>query len=179
MLSTTTPPRAIIAVPTLSFRGLDNASYYRLLAGQPRYYVDDTGCGNTLNVVHPYVLRMVLDSLRYWVECMGVDGFRFDLATTMGRESHGFDPWGGFFDALRQDPTLAQVRMIAEPWDVGPGGYQLGGFPHEFSEWNDSYRDTVRRYWRGDEHSAQELGARGFSVRRTSLIAPGGAAGRQ
>ena len=146
--------------PTLSFRGLDNASYYRLLAGQPRYYVNDTGCGNTLNVSHPFVLRMVLDSLRFWVECMGVDGFRLDLATTLGREDHGFDPRGGFLDALRQDPVLSQVRMIAEPWDVGPGGYQLGGFPAEFSEWNDSYRDTVRRYWRGDDHSAQELGSR-------------------
>jgi glycogen operon protein len=146
--------------PTLSFRGLDNASYYRLTAGQPRYYVNDTGCGNTMNVAHPFVLRMVLDSLRFWVECMGVDGFRFDLATTLGREDHGFDPRGGFFDALRQDPVLAQVRMIAEPWDIGPGGYRLGEFPHEFSEWNDSYRDTVRRYWRGDPHSAQELGAR-------------------
>lgn len=146
--------------PTLSFRGLDNASYYRLTAGQPRYYVNDTGCGNTLNVSHPYVLRMVLDSLRFWVECMGVDGFRFDLATTLGREDHGFDPRGGFFDALRQDPVLAKVRMIAEPWDIGPGGYRLGEFPHEFSEWNDSYRDTVRRYWRGDAHSAQELAAR-------------------
>ncbi|MCK8463382.1 glycogen debranching protein GlgX [Aliiroseovarius sp. S1339] len=146
--------------PTLSFRGLDNASYYRLNAGQPRYYANDTGCGNTLNVAHPYVLRMVLDSLRFWVECMGVDGFRFDLATTLGREAHGFDPWGGFFDALRQDPVLSGARMIAEPWDIGPGGYQLGGFPHEFLEWNDAYRDTARRYWRGDAHSAQELGAR-------------------
>ena len=146
--------------PTLSFRGLDNASYYRLTDGQPRYYVNDTGCGNTLNVSHPYVLRMVLDSLRFWVECMGVDGFRFDLATTLGREPHGFDRSGSFFDALRQDPVLSQVRLIAEPWDIGPGGYQLGGFPHEFAEWNDAYRDTVRRYWRGDAHSAQELGAR-------------------
>lgn len=146
--------------PTLSLRGLDNASYYRLTAGQPRYYVNDTGCGNTLNFAHPYVLRMVLDSLRFWVECMGIDGFRFDLATTLGREDHGFDPNGGFFDALRQDPVLSQVRMIAEPWDIGPGGYRLGEFPHEFSEWNDGYRDTVRRYWRGDAHSAQELGAR-------------------
>lgn len=146
--------------PTLSFRGLDNASYYRLTAGQPRYYVNDTGCGNTLNVAHPYVLRMVLDSLRFWVENMGVDGFRFDLATTLGREDHGFDVQGGFFDALGQDPVLSQVRMIAEPWDIGPGGYRLGGFPDAFAEWNDSYRDTVRRYWRGDAHSAQELGAR-------------------
>ncbi|MEY8120203.1 glycogen debranching protein GlgX [Falsihalocynthiibacter sp. BN13B15] len=146
--------------PTLSYRGLDNASYYRLIAGQPRYYVNDTGCGNTLNVAHPYVLRMVLDSLRFWVECMGVDGFRFDLATTLGREAHGFDRHGGFFDALRQDPVLSCVRMIAEPWDIGPGGYRLGEFPHEFSEWNDSYRDTVRQYWRGDAHSTQELAAR-------------------
>ena len=146
--------------PTLSFRGLDNASYYRLSAGHPRYYVNDTGCGNTVNVAHPYVLRMVLDSLRFWVEYMGVDGFRFDLATTLGREDHGFAPNGGFFDALRQDPVLSTVRLIAEPWDIGPGGYQLGAFPHEFSEWNDSYRDTARRYWRGDAHSAQELGAR-------------------
>jgi len=145
---------------TLSFRGLDNASYYRLLTGQPRYYVNDSGCGNTLNVSHPNVLRLVLDSLRFWVECMGVDGFRFDLATSLGRENHGFDPRGGFFDALRQDPVLTRVRLVAEPWDIGPGGYQLGGFPYEFSEWNDSYRDTVRRYWRGDEHSSQELGAR-------------------
>ena len=146
--------------PTYSFRGLDNASYYRLISGQPRYYVNDTGCGNTVNVSHPFVLRMVTDSLRFWVEAMGIDGFRFDLATTMGREDYGFDPHGGFFDALRQDPCLSRVRMIAEPWDIGPGGYQLGGFPSEFSEWNDVYRDTIRRYWRGDPHSAQELGAR-------------------
>jgi glycogen operon protein len=146
--------------PTLCYRGLDNASYYRLNPDQPRFYVNHTGCGNTLNVAHPYVLRMVMDSLRFWVECMGVDGFRFDLATTMGREDHGFDPNGGFFDAMRQDPVLSQVRMIAEPWDIGPGGYRLGEFPDEFSEWNDSYRDTVRRYWRGDANSAQELAAR-------------------
>ena len=146
--------------PTLSFRGLDNASYYRLITGQPRYYVNDTGCGNTLNVSHPYVLRMVMDSLRFWVESMGIDGFRFDLATTLAREDHGFDTNGGFFDALRQDPVLSRVRLIAEPWDIGPGGYRLGEFPHEFAEWNDSYRDTARRFWRGDAHSVQELGAR-------------------
>jgi len=146
--------------PTLCYRGLDNASYYRLIAGQKRYYVNDTGCGNTLNVSHPYVLRLVLDSLRFWVECMGVNGFRFDLATTLAREDHGFDPNGGFLDALRQDPVLSGVDLIAEPWDIGPGGYRLGEFPHEFGEWNDTYRDTVRRYWRGDPHSAQELGAR-------------------
>ena len=146
--------------PTLCFRGLDNASYYRLLSGQPRYYVNDTGTGNTMNLSNPYVLRMVMDSLRFWVECMGVDGFRFDLATTLAREDHGFDPRGGFFDALRQDPVLAGVKLIAEPWDIGPGGYRLGEFSPEFGEWNDAYRDTVRRFWRGDAHSAQELGAR-------------------
>ncbi|WP_071673481.1 glycogen debranching protein GlgX [Nioella nitratireducens] len=145
--------------PTLSFRGLDNASYYRLSHGQPRYYVNDTGCGNTLNVAHPFVLRMVMDSLRFWVEGMGVDGFRFDLATTLGREDNGFDPNGGFLDALRQDPVLAGVHLIAEPWDIGPGGYQLGRFPPGFGEWNDRFRDTSRRYWRGDDHSAQDLAA--------------------
>ncbi|MEP0944785.1 MAG: glycogen debranching protein GlgX [Rhizobiaceae bacterium] len=146
--------------PTLSYRGLDNASYYRLINGQPRFYVNDTGTGNTVNVSNPHVLRMVMDSLRFWVQQMGIDGFRFDLATTLGREDHGFDPHGGFFDAITQDPVLSETRLIAEPWDIGPGGYRLGGFPAEFSEWNDSYRDTVRRYWRGDHHSAQELGAR-------------------
>ncbi|MEP0960858.1 MAG: glycogen debranching protein GlgX [Roseobacter sp.] len=146
--------------PTLSFRGLDNASYYRLIKGQPRYYVNDTGTGNTVNVAHPHVLRMVLDSLRFWVDCMGIDGFRFDLATTLCREDHGFDQKGGFLDALRQDPMLAGVKMIAEPWDIGPGGYQLGAYPPEFAEWNDAYRDTVRRFWKGDAHSAQDLGAR-------------------
>ena len=146
--------------PTLCYRGLDNASYYRLIAGQPRYYVNDTGCGNTVNVSHPYVLRMVMDSLRFWVQQMGIDGFRFDLATTLAREDHGFDRRGGFFDALRQDPVLSDVRLIAEPWDIGPGGYRLGEFPAEFSEWNDGFRDNVRSYWRGNHHSTQELGAR-------------------
>ncbi len=145
--------------PSLSFRGLDNASYYHLQESDPRFYVNDTGTGNTVNVAHPNVLRLVTDSLRYWVECMGVDGFRFDLATTLGREAHGFDPRGGFFDALRQDPVLARVKMIAEPWDIGPGGYQLGAFPAEFAEWNDVYRDTVRQFWKGDAGSAQALGA--------------------
>lgn len=145
--------------PTLSFRGLDNASYYRLEAGEPRYYVNDTGTGNTLNVSHPQVLRLVMDSLRFWVQAMGVDGFRFDLATTVAREPHGFDPNGGFLDALRQDPVLSGVKLIAEPWDVGPGGYQLGQFPPEFGEWNDKFRDTVRRFWRHDRHAAQDLGS--------------------
>lgn len=145
--------------PTFCFRGIDNASYYRLLEGRPRFYVNDTGTGNTLNVQHPIVLRMILDSLRFWVECMGVDGFRFDLATSLGREKHGFDPHGGFMDALRQDPVLAQVKLIAEPWDLGPGGYRLGQFPPEFAEWNDRFRDTLRRFWRGDGHAAQDLGS--------------------
>ncbi len=145
--------------PTLSFRGLDNLSYYRLLEGQPRYYVNDTGTGNTLNLSHPFVARMVLDSLRFWVQTVGIDGFRFDLATTLCRENHGFERRGGFLDALRQDPVLASVKLIAEPWDVGPGGYQLGGFPAGFAEWNDRYRDTVRRFWRGDRNGAQDLGS--------------------
>ncbi|MGI9364238.1 MAG: glycogen debranching protein GlgX, partial [Rhizobiaceae bacterium] len=146
--------------PTLCYRGLDNASYYRLLAGQPRFYINDTGTGNTVNVSNPHVLRLVMDSLRFWVEQMGVDGFRFDLATTLGREDHGFDPHGGFFDTIRQDPVLSTVKLIAEPWDIGPGGYRVGEFPPEFGEWNDGFRDTVRRFWRGDDHSAQDLGAR-------------------
>ena len=146
--------------PTLSFRGLDNASYYRLREGQERYYCNDTGCGNALNVSHPYVLRLVLDSLRWWVEAMGVDGFRFDLATTLGRESHGFDPRGGFLDALRQDPVLARTKLIVEPWDLGPGGYRLGEFPPGFAEWNDTFRDGARRFWRGDAHGAQEMAER-------------------
>ena len=146
--------------PTLSFRGLDNAAYYRLHEGNERCYCNDTGCGNTLDVSHPWVLRLVLDSLRWWVEAMGVDGFRFDLATTLGREAHGFDPCGGFFDALRQDPVLAKVKLIAEPWDLGPEGYRLGEFPPGFAEWNDRFRDGVRRFWRGEAQGAQELAER-------------------
>ncbi|MBO6885536.1 MAG: glycogen debranching protein GlgX [Marivita sp.] len=145
--------------PTLSYRGLDNASYYRLQDDAPRYYVNDTGCGNTLNVTHPFVTRLILDSLRFWVQAMGVDGFRFDLAATLCREADGFDRTGRFMTALRQDPVLAEVKLIAEPWDIGPGGYQLGGFPAKFAEWNDRYRDTVRKFWRGDAHGAQELGS--------------------
>jgi glycogen operon protein len=145
--------------PTLSFRGLDNASYYRL-AGGGRFYVNDTGTGNTLNLTHPMVLRMVMDSLRYWVEAAHVDGFRFDLCTVLGREAHGFDPQGGFFDAIRQDPVLSRVKLIAEPWDIGPGGYQLGAYPHPFHEWNDRFRDGVRRFWKGDAGMTRDLAAR-------------------
>jgi glycogen operon protein len=146
--------------PTLSFRGIDNASYYRLLPSDRRHYINDTGTGNTLNLSHPRVLQMVLDSLTYWVEQMHVDGFRFDLAATVGREEHGFDPGSGFFDAVRQAPALQHVKLIAEPWDVGPGGYQLGHFPPGWAEWNDRYRDAVRRYWRGDEYMLPEFAAR-------------------
>ncbi len=135
--------------PTLSFRGLDNASYYRL-AHDPRHYINDCGTGNALNLAHPAVLRMVMDSLRYWVEEFHVDGFRFDLATALTRGPHGFD--SGFLHAIRQDPVLARTKLIAEPWDVGPGGYRLGHFPHPFHEWNDRYRDDVRAFWRGDAH---------------------------
>lgn len=145
--------------PTLSFRGIDNRSYYRLRDGG-RYYVNDTGTGNTLNLTHPMVLRMVMDSLRYWVEVMHVDGFRFDLASVLGREAHGFDPNGGFFDAVRQDPVLARVKLIAEPWDIGPGGYQLGNYPHPFAEWNDKFRDGIRRFWRGDSGMVPDLAKR-------------------
>ncbi len=146
--------------PTLSFRGLDNASYYKLDAVNARHYVNDTGTGNTLDLTQPMVLRMVLDSLRYWVEVGHVDGFRFDLASVLGREQGGFDPGGGFFRAVRQDPVLAGVKLIAEPWDIGPGGYQLGSYPPPFMEWNDRYRDGVRRFWRGDAGRAPDMAAR-------------------
>jgi len=146
--------------PTLSFRGIDNRSYYSLLSQDPRFYVNDTGCGNTFNVRHPRVLQLVMDSLRYWATEMGVDGFRFDLAPVLGREAHGFDPYGGFFDAVRQDPVLNTKKLIAEPWDIGPGGYQLGHFPTGWAEWNDRYRDTIRRYWRGDAGMLPEFARR-------------------
>jgi len=145
--------------PTLAFRGLDNASYYRL-AGDQRYYVNDTGTGNTFNTAHPMVLRLIMDSLRYWVEVMHVDGFRFDLAATLGRTPSGFDRRAAFFQAVRQDPVLSRVKLIAEPWDIGPGGYQLGGFPAPFLEWNDRFRDGVRRFWRGDPGRTPDLAGR-------------------
>lgn len=137
--------------PTLSWRGLDNASYYRLMPEEPRYYINDTGCGNTLNFSHPRVIQMTMDSLRHWVQEFHIDGFRFDLGATLGREPDGFDPGSGFFDALFQDPVLARTKLIFEPWDLGPGGYQLGQHPPGCAEWNDRYRDTLRKYWRGDE----------------------------
>ncbi len=145
---------------TLSFRGIDNLSYYRLMPDEKRYYINDTGTGNTLNLSHPRVLQMVMDSLRYWVTEMQVDGFRFDLATILGREPGGFDYGSGFLKACRQDPILSSVKLIAEPWDCGPGGYQVGGFPAGWAEWNDKFRDTVRDFWRGEEGIAPELAAR-------------------
>ncbi|MEO8248937.1 MAG: glycogen debranching protein GlgX [Burkholderiales bacterium] len=146
--------------PTLSFRGIDNASYYRLQPEDPRRSQDFTGCGNTLDTRHPHVLQMVMDSLRYWVEEMHVDGFRFDLAPALARESSAFDPLSGFFDILRQDPVLSQVHLIAEPWDLGPGGYQTGHFPAGWAEWNDKYRDTMRSYWKGEGAGVGEFAQR-------------------
>lgn len=133
--------------PTLSWRGLDNLSWYRLTHERPDRYVNDTGCGNTVDVSHPRVLQFVMDSLRYWVHDMHVDGFRFDLASVLARGHQGFEPHGAFFKAVAQDPVLARVKLIAEPWDLGPGGYQLGGYPHGWLEWNDRFRDTMRRWW--------------------------------
>jgi glycogen operon protein len=142
--------------PTLSFKGIDNASYYRLLQDQPRYYINDTGTGNTVNVSHPRVLQMVMDSLRYWVESTSVDGFRFDLGTILAREPNGFDNKSGFLKACSQDPVLSKVKLIAEPWDCGPGGYQVGEFPPGWAEWNDKFRDSVRDFWR-DQAPASAL----------------------
>jgi glycogen operon protein len=145
--------------PTLSWRGIDNASYYRH-GDDPRHTINDTGTGNTLNLSHPRVLQMVMDSLRHWATSYRVDGFRFDLASTLGREPLGFDTGSGFFDSLMQDPVLSTLKLIAEPWDVGPGGYQLGHFPPAFAEWNDKYRDSLRRYWRGDGGMRPDVAAR-------------------
>ncbi len=146
--------------PSFCFRGIDNLSYYRLQAENRRYYLNDSGCGNTLDFANQFVLMMVMDSLRYWVTEMGIDGFRFDLATVLGREHYGYDKCSGFLDALAQDPTLAAVKFIAEPWDIGPGGYQLGHFPPGWSEWNDRYRDVARRFWRGDPGVLPEFARR-------------------
>jgi isoamylase len=146
--------------PTLSLRGLDNASYYRLVPNDPRFYMDYTGCGNTLNMLCPRVLQLIMDSLRYWVLEMHVDGFRFDLASTLARELHAVDRLGAFFDIIHQDPVLSQVKLIAEPWDLGEGGYQVGNFPVLWTEWNGKYRDTVRRFWRGDGDALNEFATR-------------------
>ena len=145
--------------PTLSFKGIDNRSYYRLLFDNPRYYINDTGTGNTLNLSHGRVIQMVLDSLRYWVQQTQVDGFRFDLGTILAREPNGFDNQSGFLKACTQDPVLNTVKLIAEPWDCGPGGYQVGEFPPGWAEWNDKFRDNVRDFWKGD------VGASALSTR--------------
>ena len=146
--------------PTLSFKGIDNRTYYRLAPDDPRFYFDYTGTGNTLNVHHPQTLRLIMDSLRYWVREMHVDGFRFDLASTLARSLHEVDRLSSFFAVLNQDPALAKVKLIAEPWDLGEGGYQVGHFPVRWSEWNGEYRDGMRAFWRGDRGHAAQIGSR-------------------
>lgn len=146
--------------PTVAFRGIDNACYYRLKQANPRLYEDFTGCGNTLNMRHPHVLQLIMDSLRYWVLEMHVDGFRFDLASALARELYAVDRLSSFFDIIQQDPVLSQVKLIAEPWDVGEGGYQVGNFPAGWAEWNGKYRDTARRFWKGDAGATGEFATR-------------------
>ncbi len=146
--------------PTLSLRGLDNAAYYRLVPQNQRFYMDYTGCGNTLNMLSPRVLQLIMDSLRYWVQEMHVDGFRFDLASALARELHAVDKLGAFFDIIHQDPVLSQVKLIAEPWDLGEGGYQVGNFPVLWTEWNGKYRDCVRKFWKGDGNTVSEFATR-------------------
>jgi len=146
--------------PTLSFRGIDNQAYYRLVDGSPEHYYDTTGTGNTLLMRHPHVLQLIMDSLRYWVLEMHVDGFRFDLASTLARQFHEVDRLSAFFDLVQQDPVISQVKLIAEPWDVGEGGYQVGNFPPLWTEWNGKYRDTVRDFWRGEPATLAEFASR-------------------
>ncbi|MCX7521668.1 glycogen debranching protein GlgX [Microbacterium sp. STN6] len=146
--------------PTLSFKGIDNAAYYRLTDEDPQYYMDYTGTGNSLNVRHPHALQLIMDSLRYWVTEMHVDGFRFDLAATLAREFYDVDRLATFFELVQQDPIVSQVKLIAEPWDIGPGGYQVGNFPPQWTEWNGRYRDTVRDFWRGEPATLGEFAAR-------------------
>ena len=146
--------------PMLSWKGIDNTTYYRTMADKPEFYMDYTGTGNTLNMYHPQVLKMVMDSLRYWVTEMHVDGFRFDLASTLARELHDVNKLSAFFDTIHQDPTIADVKLIAEPWDVGEGGYQVGNFPVLWAEWNGKYRDTVRRFWKGDSGQLSDFAYR-------------------
>jgi isoamylase len=146
--------------PTLSFRGIDNASYYRLTPDDRRYYMDFTGCGNTLNMTHPRTLQLIMDSLRYWILDMHVDGFRFDLASALARELYDVDRLGAFFDIIHQDPVISQAKLIAEPWDLGEGGYQVGNFPQLWSEWNGKYRDCARDYWRGADQTLPEFASR-------------------
>ncbi len=153
--------------PMLSFKGIDNLAYYRCSPDDPRHYVDFTGTGNTLNPLHPSVLRLIMDSLRYWVVEMHVDGFRFDLASALAREFYEVNRLSAFFDVIHQDPVLSQVKLIAEPWDVGPGGYQVGNFPVLWTEWNGLYRDEMRDFWRGHSDGVAE-----FASRLTGLERP-------
>ncbi len=146
--------------PTLSFKGIDNQAYYRLVDGDLKHYMDYTGTGNSLNVRHPHSLQLLMDSLRYWVTEMHVDGFRFDLASTLAREFYDVDKLSTFFELIQQDPIVSQVKLIAEPWDVGPGGYQVGNFPPQWTEWNGKYRDTVRDFWRGEPSTLGEFASR-------------------
>jgi len=146
--------------PTLSLRGVDNKSYYRLTPEDERYYMDFTGCGNSLNMLHPRTIQLIMDSLRYWIADMHVDGFRFDLAPALARELYEVNRLGTFFDIIQQDPTISQVKLIAEPWDVGPGGYQVGNFPVGWAEWNGKYRDAIRKFWRGDPGLIPEVASR-------------------
>ena len=163
--------------PTLSFKGIDNPAYYRLVEDEPQYYMDYTGTGNSLNVRHPHSLQLIMDSLRYWVTEMHVDGFRFDLASALAREFYDVDRLATFFELVQQDPVVSQVKLIAEPWDVGPGGYQVGNFPPQWTEWNGAYRDTVRDFWRGEPSLGE------FASRLAGLVgllrALRAAAGRQ
>ena len=152
--------------PTLSFRGIDNAAYYRLVDDDQAHYYDTTGTGNSLLMRHPHVLQLIMDSLRYWVTEMHVDGFRFDLAATLARQFHEVDRLSAFFDLVQQDPVVSQVKLIAEPWDVGDGGYQVGNFPPLWTEWNGKYRDTVRDFWRGEPSTLGRVRARGSPARR-------------
>ena len=160
--------------PTICYRGLDNATYYRLSSENPRYYVNDTGTGNTLDLNHPRVLQMATDSLRYWVQEARVDGFRFDLGTILAREPDAFNNQSGFLKVCSQDPVLATVKLIAEPWDCGPGGYQVGQFPPGWAEWNDGFRDTVRDFWRGGEHGGSAGAGAVRDARPVSIIRAGG-----
>src|SRR5213079_1496124 len=146
--------------PTLSLRGIDNQAYYRLVENDPRYYTDYTGTGNSLNVRDPHTLQLIMDSLRYWVTEMHIDGFRFDLAATLGRSQLVVDHMSAFFSIIHQDPILSQVKLIAEPWDVGPDGYQVGNFPVLWAEWNGRYRDCVRKFWKGDGGTVSEFATR-------------------
>ncbi|MGH7858207.1 MAG: glycogen debranching protein GlgX, partial [Candidatus Binatia bacterium] len=146
--------------PTLSLRGIDNVAYYRLTPDNPRHYMDFTGCGNSLNMLHPRTIQLIMDSLRYWVTEMHVDGFRFDLAPALARELYEVNRLGTFFDIIHQDPVLSQVKLIAEPWDIGEGGYQVGNFPIKWAEWNGKYRDTVRRFWKSEDGQVADLAYR-------------------